>query len=369
MIPVLLGLLSGAGAWMAWRRNPLYSTRSALRSTAFVLLAIAAIISLNVAVVNLTLHRSPNVALISIGVAVVLSTISLIFIIQAVSTPKEAKLGLDLPPSAKVVHIHRQRIYQWTKLLVILLVLCANLAFLLPGIYGELMWVPGSVAVLLGLFGLLPLYFKAWGLDRAVTAVMYNPWVHWQYPAEEWRHWAEVRGERAKASLPKISSKRERIVSIIISAGIAIGVLIFLPAPSMLLRTLCALGLGGGTYGFFAWKEWNDAASPENARSTVLKAKPEVYIGHDGLFCDGAFTTWLSVSVYLTSAAIDERQPRSLSFRFEKYVGTNPYGGNLGSGSVALERNVLIPTGGGGDIERLQRELTARCPKARIGLS
>ena len=193
---------------MAWRRNPLNSTRTALRSTAFVLLAIAAVISVDAAVVNLTIHRSPTVALSAIGGAVVMSTIALIFIIQAISTPKEAKLATGLPSSAKVVHVHRQRIYQWTKFLAILLVICANLGFLLPGIYGELMWVPVSIAVVLGLFGLLPLYFKARGLDRALTAVKctVGPLAILAGGVEAM---GRCSGERAKANLPKIGSKRE----------------------------------------------------------------------------------------------------------------------------------------------------------------
>jgi len=369
MIAVLLALLAGAGAWMAWRRNPLYSTRTALRSAAFVLLAIAAVISVDVAVVNLTIHRSPTLALSAIGGAVVMSTIALIFIIQAISTPKEAKLGTGLPPSAKVVHVHRQKIYQWAKLLAILLVICGNLAFLLPGIYGELMWVPGGIAAALGLFGLLPLYFKARGLDRAATAVTSTPWIHWQYSPEEWKRWADVQGERAGAKVPKISSKRESIVAVLIAAGVALGILIFCPVSFWPMRTLFALSFGGGIYGFLVWKARNDRAAPAKVRATILSAAPEVYFGHDGLFCDGTFTTWLSMSIYLQSAAIDAKPPRNLVFRFVTYVGSNPYSANLNSGSIALEHRVLIPTGAESDIARLQTELTARCPKARIAFS
>ena len=369
MITVLLALLAGAGAWMAWRRNPLNSTRTALRSTAFVLLAIAAVISVDAAVVNLTIHRSPTVALSAIGGAVVMSTIALIFIIQAISTPKEAKLGTGLPSSAKVVNFHRQRIYQWTKLLAILLVICANLGFLLPGIYGELMWVPGSIAAVLGLFGLLPLYFKARGLDRAVTAVTSAPWVHWQYSPEEWKRWADVQGERAGVKVPKIGSKRESMVAVLIAAGVAVGILIFCPVSSWPLRTLFAFSFGGGIYGFLVWKARNDSAAPAKVRAAILRSAPEVYFGHDGLFCDGTFTTWLSMSIYLQSGTLDPTAPRNLLFRFEKYVGSNPYSANLNSGSVAVERRVLIPTGAESDIARLQTELTARCPKARIVFS
>jgi hypothetical protein len=40
-----------------------------------------------------------------------------------------------------------------------------------------------------------------------------------------------------------------------------------------------------------------------------MEANPEAWFGRDGVFCDGVFTQWLSVSVYLVSAAIDQRQP------------------------------------------------------------
>jgi hypothetical protein len=60
MIVALFVALSAFGAWTAWRRNPLYSTRSTLRSAAFVLLAIAAVIGIIVAAVDLTDCPAPG---------------------------------------------------------------------------------------------------------------------------------------------------------------------------------------------------------------------------------------------------------------------------------------------------------------------
>jgi hypothetical protein len=62
---------------------------------------------------------------------------------------------------------------------------------------------------------------------------------------------------------------------------------------------------------------------------------------------------------------VDQNPPRSLCFRFEKYI-PNPYGG---SPTIPINQIVPIPAGGESDIARLQQELTARCPKARIALS
>ena len=52
MIPAIIALVSVAGAWMTWRRNPLYSTRSALHSLAIILLAIVALVATIIAAVN-----------------------------------------------------------------------------------------------------------------------------------------------------------------------------------------------------------------------------------------------------------------------------------------------------------------------------
>jgi hypothetical protein len=357
---------------MAWRRNPLYSTRSALRSAAFVLLSIAAVVGVIVAVVNLTINRSPTVSGIAIGTVVVSGTLALIFIIQSVTTPKEAKLATGLPPSAKVVRLHRQKAYIWAKLSAILFSILGILGIVVPGDGKYAVFVPGGMALFVALITLPTMYFKARNLDRALTAVMCNPWAHWQYPPEQWKQWADVQGERTKAGLPKISSKLRVLTNalmFIVIAIITLGGLIFYPGSSLLPRTLTALGLGGATYAFCVWTTRHDQGAPERVRSTLLKATPETYLGRDGLFCDGVFTTWLSMSIYLTSVSIDERPPLSLIFRFEKFVGTNPYSLNLNSGSIPVDRRVLIPLGAESDIARLQQELSARCPKARIGLS
>src|ERR1700722_8249174 len=133
MITAALALLSAVGAWLAWRRNPMYSASMSWRLLGAMVLAIAALILLIVSAVNLTANRSAPVVLATMLTVVVVGALAMIFIIQAVSTPKTAKLITALPPSAKLVHVHRQKVYRWAKLLAILLAVCAALGLVVPG--------------------------------------------------------------------------------------------------------------------------------------------------------------------------------------------------------------------------------------------
>ena len=294
---------------------------------------------------------------------VVFGALSLIFIIRAVSTPPEAKLVMALPPSAKLVHVHRRKVYKWAKFSAILLAVCAILAMVIPGDAKYAPLTVGGMALLLGVV-LLPVgYVTPRDFDRSLTALEIDPWVHWQYAPAEWKQWANVQVERMKATPPTFLLKRDWRKLAWPCALIAAGVLVFSPG-SWLEKMLYILFVCGLLFAIAEESTRDYRRAPERLRTTLLKAAPEVYFGHDGVFCDGAYTTWLSLNVYLTSASIDERQPRSLVFHFDNVV-SNPYGGNP---VIPIQQNVLIPSGAGSDIARLQQELSARCPKARIML-
>jgi hypothetical protein len=270
-----LALLSGVGAWMAWRRNPLYSTASTLRFLAVAVLSIAALIAVIVATVSLTAKLSaPWVVVIMSAVAVV-GALAMIFIIQAASTPREARLTTALPAGAKLVHVHRRKVYRWGKIFAILLTACAVMGIVVPGNARYVILSFGGIALMLAAILLPVMYFTARQFDRSLTALELDPWVHWP----------------------------------------------------------------------------GDAAS-------------EAYFGHDGLFCNGVYTTWLSLNVYLMAAEIQDGPPRSLLFTFEK-VSTGPYAANQ---IAPVQQRVPIPAGREADVARLQRELGVRCPKARISL-
>src|SRR5580698_5954656 len=113
MITAALALFGAFGAWLAWRRNPMYSASSSVRILGVVALSIAVLVLAIVAAVKFTENRSAAVVIGTMLTVVVLGTFAMIFIIQTVSTPKEARLATVLPASATVVRVHRQKVYHW----------------------------------------------------------------------------------------------------------------------------------------------------------------------------------------------------------------------------------------------------------------
>jgi len=211
---------------------------------------------------------------------------------------------------------------------------------------------------------LLPVaYVTARRFDVSLTALECNPWLHWQYTPEQWRQWTNVQIDRMEAEPPKVILKRDwRNLACTLSA-IALAIFLFYPG-QWLLDSLSVLFSCGLVLAVVILGPGEQRRSAEKLRATLLKAAPEVYFGHDGVFCDGTYTQWLGMDIYLLAATIDERQPRSLLFRFEK-IEPNPYGGFP---AVPIHQSVLIPPGRESDLARLQKELEARCPAAKVAL-
>jgi hypothetical protein len=354
---VALALLSVAGAWHAWRRNPAYSTRSTLRLVGVTALCIIALILVIVTAVNLTIHRSPAVAMSTMFAVVVVGALGMIFIIQYVSTPKSARLTTAVPASATLVHVYRQKVYKLAKFFAILLALCAVLALLIPGAARGAVLAVGSIALLLALVLLPVMYVTNRNFDRSLTALECNPWVHWQYSPAQWQQWTDVRVERMKATPPAFVARRDW-------RKLALPFAVFGPG-SAPFRALYVLGSCGAILALVMLSIRGDRHSPDKLRALVRGAAPEVYFGHDGVYCDDVFTIWLTLDNYLKAASIDERPPRSLLFRFEKVV-VDPYTGNQ---IVPIYQSVLIPDGAEADLARLQHELSTRFPALPIALA
>jgi hypothetical protein len=87
----LLALLSVVGAWHAWRRNPAYSNRSTLRLVGVTALSIIALTLVIAAAVNLTIHRSPAVAMGTMFAVIVVGALGMIFIIQYATTATKTR--------------------------------------------------------------------------------------------------------------------------------------------------------------------------------------------------------------------------------------------------------------------------------------
>ena len=362
MIQLVFAIFMMIGAWTAWRRNPLYSTRSTLRSAFIALLAIAGVIALIIAAVNLTSGKSDAVVFTTLAVVIIFGTLALIFIIQAVSVPKESKPAA-LPHSVKLVSNNRRKMVRWVKVFAVLLGICA-LAGLIPGAPGIISLTFGGMTLFLAIIMLPVLYFTNRTLDQSLTAIELEPWVHWQYTPEQWQQWCSVQSDRLAATPASFVFARDWhrfLFPFVIIIG---GVAFFVPG-SWLFKGIYLAFVCGAILAIAILSGRSGASHAAKLHAKLLAAAPEVYFGRDGIFSDGVFTPWLNVSTYLVSAAIDPRQPRSLMFNFERSV-PNPYGP---TSIVPIHQAVLIPANSEADLARLQQELTARCPKAQIALA
>lgn len=360
---VLFALLTVAGAWVAWRRNPLYSTWSTLRAVGVVGLAVAAVITVIVAAINLTIHKSAPVALGTMLAVVIFATLALIFLIQTMSTPRVPAV----PTSVKLVNTHRQKTYRWWKRFGIMVPVVGILVVVIPGNAKYVVGAMGGIAIFLGIILLPTQYIVARELDHSLTALQFDPWIHWQYPTAQWKEWTDVQIERMKAVPPAFIWRRDWRKVAWAFGLISAGVFLFAPLSwqGKAIYVVCIFAI---LFGLFALSKLGSGKAAEKRRSYLLNVTPEVYFGQDGMFCDGAYTAWLSMNNYLLAASVDERQPRSLVFRFEKVVR----GAYTAIQVVQVEQCVLIPNNLAietkNDIARLQQKLSARCLKARIAL-
>jgi hypothetical protein len=364
MYPVIFAICVICGAVAAFRRNPSYTGRSLLRSIPIILLAIAAIIGLIIAAVHFTNGRSTGVVLGTIIATVLFGCFFLVYVIYTVSTPKDAKLTHTLPPGTKLADLHRRKIYHWAKILGVLLLICGALKLLLPTTPGFIALMFGAFFLFVGVLLLPILYFTSRMMDVALTALQADPWVHWTYTPEQWQQWTEVQVTRLEAVPPTFILKRDWHKPALVFLAIAAGVYIFSPG-SYLFKTgyIAFLILLIIIIGILASRGTKSA--PAKFRAKLLAAPPEVFFGRDGLFANGTLTTWRTADIFLNVAAIDDRAPRSLLFRFERDV-PNPYGP---LSIIPINQAVLLPAGKEHDLTLLQQHLTERCPTAQISLA
>ncbi len=360
---VPLILLLTAGAWVAWRHHPAYSAQTAMQTAFVLLLSLAALTGLIAADINFAMRKSPLLGAIILAGLIVFGTLALIFAILAVSTPKAARLEAKLPPLAKPIYFHRRRISKWVKFFVIFLALCGILFAVIPGDDRYVALVIGGMALFIAAIILPVTYVNARRLDVSLAALKCSPWLHWQYPPEQWEQWNNIQVERLEAAPAKVALKLDWRSLAWTFAAIAATIFFFYPG--QWLADIVGVLICCGLLLVIVWGVPRESRrEAEKVRFGLLKAAPEVYFGHDGVFCNGVYMTWLTSDIYLMAASLDERQPRSLLFRFEKAM-SSPYAECT---ALPIRQSVLIPEGCDGDLVRLQKELEARCPKAQIAL-
>jgi hypothetical protein len=364
MFPAVFAIAAFFGAIAAIRRNPSYTGRSLLRSIPAILLAIGAIVGLIIAAVHFADGRSTAVIVTTMVATILFGCFFLVYVIYTVSTPHDAKLTHTLPPGTKLLSLHRQKIYRWAKITAVLLLICGALKLVLPGSYGFVALMFGAFILFIAALLLPILYFTSRMMDVSLTALQADPWVHWTYTPEQWHQWSEVQVARLVETPAGTNSRPKWAALLAVFGAIAAGVYLLSPG-SILFKTSYLLAVLAIFALVLLASRRSAKAAPARLRAQLAAAIPEVYFGRDGLFANGDYTLWRSTDTFLTSAAIDDRTPRSLIFHFEKDV-PNPYGPlNV----VPINEAVLIPTAHEHDLTTLQEKLIDRCPQAQITLT
>jgi hypothetical protein len=359
-----LALLSCFGVWQALRHHPLYSPRSASWLLVKVVVMIGAAATLLFGAMLATVNSSLPVQLGVLVGAILIGTLGLVFGISAAATPRIARLQTKLPPRVPVVRLHRSRVTRWLRVALVYLAACALLA-LAPDPLRSMALVLGGLGLLLAGVMLPVGYMTALRLDRAVTVLEFDPWLHWQYPPEARSVWCKAQVERLKLKPYTFILRRDWLKLLGLCAVLVIPSLLLMPG-SVLVRAgwgfFCCVLLGF----FIELAAAEERRAPARLARRLKAAASDVWFGHDGLVCDGHFYTWIDTRVYLRSARIDWRPPRSLCFEFTN-LSSGAYGSPV-TGTVS--QNVLIPPAvGADDLALLQAHLRTRCPDAEIKLA
>jgi hypothetical protein len=325
----------------------------ASRAHTLSLLAIAGVILLIVATVDLTINRSPVVAGIALSAVIIFGTLALIFIITAVSTPKESKPAA-LPHSVKLVTNNRRKMYVWVKVFAILLGIFA-LAALVPGTARIVALTIGGMTLFLAIILLPVLYWTSRTADKSLTETELNPWVHWLYTPDQWTQWSNVQVERLSATPPGFVLQRDWHRFLFPFAIIIGGVAFFCPGGWLFQDPLPGRNLH--SHSCHRCPGWPRRRVP--CRKTPRQA--------DGGKSRGLVRPRrrllrrrlhpMAQRKRLPGLRGHRPAPASLDLRFEKSV-PNPYGPTQ---IVPIHQAVLIPANADGDL--------ARCPKAQIALA
>jgi hypothetical protein len=356
MYLMLVAVLAVVGGWAGWRRNPLFSARRTLRFVVVFACMITVLIYIISRAAAYAVHTTEAKGLTLMFSVVFVMTMFMIWAIMAMSTPKST----PLPPSVKRVHVYRNRLGRWAKRLAIAVVVLGVLALVLPMTGKIIVASLGGLLVFTGAICLFGGYLAARQNDLWLSAVEAEPWVHWTYSEEQWKRWMDTEVARTAAVPPGFLWRRDwkKVVPI---AAVMVAVPLVIAdgwTEKLLLSALILAMLMGGV---LLAKDGQAGAATALGKK-LMKAPREVYIGQEGVFADGDFTPWLTVSDFLLSASIDERVPRSLNLLFEKVVP-----GAAGNDVIHVNQAILLPEGDvAGDLARLQKEISARCSTATV---
>jgi hypothetical protein len=345
--------LTIAGAYAGWRKSPLYSAKTTLKLGGGFLLIVAVVAGTAYVIVNGTLSRSPLVQGIAGFVALLaVACGSSIFIVRITDAHVAA-----LPPSARLVSFNRHKVYQWIWRLVVFLLICSAASLVLPTAWT---WLPVGLGGFVLLFCgpmLSILFMMARRNDRGMSAVIANPWAHWQYSQEKWAQWAANQREWEIAKEGPWSWKGVSGFVLLCVGLFALGALF---TAGLQENEIIVGGLTGFIILLVAVAYWFKRTNFDRRYRRLLAASPETWFGDEGMFSNGAYMPWILSGRYLLKATAAMDQPARLMLVFESFNGTT---------SMQITQRIAVPDGHVADLPMLEEKLSTHCPTASVHLN
>ena len=235
-------------------------------------------------------------------------------------------------------------------------------ALFLPPNGRQIIGIFAGILASFSAFMAMAAYLGGYRLDRALTAVLADPWIHWTYSRPQWEAWTEQQVARMAASQEKMT------YGATIKAAVIMFLLLGVPSLFAFHNLTVRLSILAGAFVVVAAGTVlafvSQGSAPANYRKKLLAAEPEAFFAPDGLFVDGEYSAWVSSEIYLLAASIEQTSPPCVSMQFER---VRP--GNAGIEILQVKKMVMIPAGAGADLAKLQKNLTATCRKAKISLA
>ncbi len=350
---LIFAALTIAGAYAGWRKSPLYSLKATLKLFGAFLLIVVVVVAVSQLLLNSKIFQSQ----IAQGIAaflfiIVVGSISSILIVRITDSHVA-----QLPPSAKLVSFNRHKVYRWIWRLVIFLLINAAAALILPASFT---WLPtglgGFVLLLCG--PMLSIgYMMARRNDRGMTAVLANPWTHWQYSPETWTRWAQNQRDWEKSQEAPLRWKRMPLFVLFCAGLFSLGALFSGGSFQENLYIIAALTAFVLTILLVAF--WFQHTNFDRRYRRLLTAAPEAWFGDEGLFCNGAYMPWNLSGRYLLKATVANDSPAHLTLLFQSFNGT---------AAALVTQRIPIPPEHISDLPLLQQKLKSYCPTASVSL-
>jgi hypothetical protein len=201
-------------------------------------------------------------------------------------------------------------------------------------------------------------YMMARRNDRGMSAVIANPWAHWQYTPESWVQWAENQRAWEVAQEGPWSWKGVSLFVLLCVGLFALGALF--TGASLKENLIIVGGLSGFLLLLVVVAYWFKRTNFDRRYRRLLAAQPETWFGDEGMFSNGTYMPWILSGRYLLKATAAVDPPARVTLIFESFNG---------SSSTQITRRVLIPDGHLADLSMLQQKLKAHCPTASVQLS